>query len=112
MTPQSARPDTMKLGPLRGTANVLDVVREVFPGVGDAEAGYILWHRTGWPCFWPASHRTVLGALRFQLRKYRDATARLPEGRALCELCNRRRPIGSDYYCGRCDRALHYEPAP
>lgn len=51
---------------------LLDIVREYFPGASDDKAWYILWNETGYPCYWDGepepSLRKQLQALAQRVR--------------------------------------------
>jgi len=47
-----------------------EVVREYFPNASDDEVGFILWEKTGYPCFWETDNTET--CLRKQLREFKE----------------------------------------
>jgi hypothetical protein len=73
------------------------LVRDYFPDATDADVEFILWEKTGWPCFFRGD---PVVCIREQLRKYRDARAwgldtcygcgevrQLVDGHIMCAAC-------------------------
>lgn len=46
------------------------IIREELPGIGDDEAGAILWNHTGWPCFFRSED--VAGEIRRSVREAKE----------------------------------------
>lgn len=74
----------------------IDVAREIFPGKPDDWLGYAIWNRTAFPFNgregWTA-----------QLIEFRDALDRCPEGKFLCDFCNRHFVDEGQWMCRACD---------
>jgi hypothetical protein len=85
----------------------LGLVRSVFPDADDAEAHYLLWNRTGWPCFWRTKRprREIVQSLRAYKRL-------LDAGKPPCEFCTRiaRVPREGPSLCRQCAKAIRGEP--
>lgn len=65
-----------------GTMTPLDIAKEIFPDKPNDWLDYVLWNRTAYPLNDPTAYR-------LQLMEFRDAIEECPEGRNLCEMCNR-----------------------
>jgi len=63
-----------------------DIVREYFPDATDDECEFILWEKTGYPCFWniPEDGSTPEECFRHQLGRFKLAR---DTGRKLCSIC-------------------------
>lgn len=53
---------------------ISDLVEEYFPNASDEFIEFVLWERTGWPCFWniPEDGNTPEECLRNQLERARN----------------------------------------
>ena len=47
-----------------------DIVREYFPDADNDTINYILWEKTGFPCFWETDDAEA--CLRKQLQEFKD----------------------------------------
>jgi len=53
----------------------VELVKEYFPSATDEQADYILWEKTGFPCFWRLGEdgATPEACCRKQLQEFRDS---------------------------------------
>lgn len=65
----------------------IEVVKQVYPDVTDAEADYLLWNHTCFP-FPPKSDTTAEAGWISQLKEYKKAYENLKPGEEICTCCN------------------------
>ncbi len=78
----------------------LDVAREIFPGRPDEWLDFAIWNHTSFP-FSRVEKWTA------DLREFKDALERCPEGMFLCDFCNRNFVRQGQWICHSCDWNVH-----
>lgn len=83
-------------------ATPADVVREHFPNADDSFVEYVVWGKTGFPCFWsPKEGESNADVFRRQVAEFAEAHRGLKPGEIMCDFClSAARP--DDWLCEPC----------
>lgn len=68
--------------PFKDGKSLGEIVREYFPDIDDDQIEYIVWNRTGYPCFWKGDPEE---SLRESLAEYKVV---VDKGIHPCTFCN------------------------
>jgi len=80
------------------------IARQYFPDFDDDEIGWVIWNRTGYPCFWDGPDAET--SFRTQLAEYAAAKKR---GVDLCEFCTRP-AMAEQWLCAHCEEVMSEPP--
>jgi hypothetical protein len=75
------------------------LIHQYFPDADDATVQYILWNKTGWPCFFQSGILSLEG----QLEAYKAA---LDMGMDVCEYCSNKVNPTESTICSACKASL------